>query len=286
MSDSRRPRRCVSRGRSVRVRPEHQGPGSGLESPDGHRLARHQNRASRGRGLGGVHPGRAAARDAESRHAARGPGLRPDAGGPALPARPLRRPGGRPGRLAADGRGPGRERALAVARRAPGAAGDDARRDLGVRRQRSRPARPAAGEPALAARGGGDRGVDGRAPRRPARRGRGRGRRGGGALSRPRSRGRGRREAAVRTQPDAGRGPARGGAARLRDERRPASAPARVPAAARRPGLVRDDERQVAGPDHGARHARSTAISRRTATASARRPTSRASRSPAWSRAR
>ena len=55
---------------------------------------------------------------------------------------------------------------------------------------------------------------------------------------------------------------ARRGAARLRAERRAAAAAARLPAPARRPGLVRDDEREVAGADRRSSTGRSRATSR------------------------
>src|SRR5437773_810512 len=66
---------------------------------------------------------------------------------------------------------------------------------------------------------------------------------------------RGRPRAGVRAQPHARGGASRLRAARLRDERRAAPSPARFPAPPRRPGLVRDDPREVADPDHGRRRA-------------------------------
>ena len=89
-------------------------------------------------------------------------------------------------------------------------------------------------------RGGGDR------------EGRGRSR-----VPRRRPRHPGRRRAGLRAQPvDRGRD-ARRGDPRLRDERRTTAAATRVPAPARRAGLVWDDEREVARPDHrGARSLR------------------------------
>ena len=65
----------------------------------------------------------------------------------------------------------------------------------------------------------------------------------------------------------------------LRDERRAAAAAARLPAAADRPRLVRDDERQVADADRRARTSRSPATSRRRATGCGSTRTRRASRS-------
>ena len=94
--------------------------------------------------------------------------------------------------------------------------------------------------------------MDGRAGGRAAGRGRVAARR-RDRLHGPRPRGRGRRRAGLRAQPLARR--LRGRAARLRGQRRAASAAARLPAAARGPRLVRDDERQVARADHGRRRA-------------------------------
>ena len=70
----------------------------------------------------------------------------------------------------------GRVRAAAVADHggAAAAAGGDRAGDPGVRRQRPGPARPAAGQPALAGGGGGHGRVDGHAAGAPARGGRGR----------------------------------------------------------------------------------------------------------------
>ena len=79
--------------------------------------------------------------------------------------------------------------------------------------------------------------------------GRGR-RRARGRVHGPRPRHPGRRRARLRTQPRARRRAARRGAARIRDERRAAARTARLPAARDRPGLVRDDARQVAARDH------------------------------------
>ena len=76
---------------------------------------------------------------------------------------------------------------------------------------------------------------------------------GRGAVHGARPRRRGRRRPGLRALAAARRRRAR--AARLRDERRAAAAAARVPAAAGRAGLVRDDERQVARPHHPARGA-------------------------------
>ena len=57
----------------------------------------------------------------------------------------------------------------------------------------------------------------------------------------------------LRAQPVARRRPPRRGAARLRDERAAAAAPARLPAAARGARLVRDGEREVARAHHADR---------------------------------
>ena len=79
-------------------------------------------------------------------------------------------------------------------------------------------------------------------------------RRGRGPLHRARPRRRGRRRAGLPAQPPARRGRRRA-AARLRDQRRAAAAAARLPAAAGRAGLVRDDEREVARADRRDRRA-------------------------------
>ena len=140
------------------------------------------------------------------------------------------------------------ERELAlVARRPARAARRRARRDDGVRRQRPRPARAAAGQPAVAARGG-RHGALARHAARAAARG---GRRRRTAPSRCSSPGstaaiEGGEEQAFQRSLPLDEAHARRGAARLRDERRAAAAAARLPAAPGRPGLVRDDERQVA----------------------------------------
>ena len=55
-----------------------------------------------------------------------------------------------------------------------------------------------------------------------------------------------RRRARLRAEPPDRRRPARRRPPRVRDERRPAAAPARLPAPAGRPGLVRHDQREVA----------------------------------------
>ena len=103
----------------------------------------------------------AAAGGPQPRDAAGGAALRRDAARAALPARSTttsrsstRRPGG--SRSAARSSGRSRSRSTSCARgRAVTRAGDD-----GVRRQRARAAGPAAGQPALAARGGRHGGVD------------------------------------------------------------------------------------------------------------------------------
>ena len=118
----------------------------------------------------------------------------------------------------------------------------------GVRRQRPGPAAPAAGEPAVAGRGGRHRRVD----RRPAAR---------RCSPKPASSTApstwsspapttASSAASSRTTSAACRSPRRGARrpAGLRDERRAAAAAARLPAAAGRPGLVRHGARQVAAP--------------------------------------
>ena len=106
--------------------------------------------------------------------------------------------------------------------------------------------RAAADEPAVAPRGDRDRRVDRHAAVAADRGGRPDRRRHRARLPRRRPRlpepGRARLRAVAVTR----RRAATRGDARLRDERRAAPAAARVPAAAARPGLVRDDQRQVA----------------------------------------
>ena len=75
------------------------------------------------------------------------------------------------------------------------------------------------------------------------------------ALLRPRPWDRGRRGAGLPAEPRPPRRAHARGAARLGDERRPARAAARFPAAAGRPGLVRHDEREVARLHRGRRGA-------------------------------
>ena len=74
-------------------------------------------------------------------------------------------------------------------------------------------------------------------------------RRARGAVRRARPRRRGRRGAGVRAKPPPRATPRERGAARLRGQRRAASAAARLPAPAGGAGVVRDDEREVAGVD-------------------------------------
>ena len=207
--------------------------------------------------------------------------------GSSLPAGPLRHPGGRRDQLAADDRWPSRRASLAVARRASRAAGEDARRDPGVRRQRPRPALAAPGEPALVARGGGHRRVD----RHPA-----------GAVCSTRPASRRTRSRCVFRGLDRG---VEGGEVQhyerslsLAEARReevllayamngePLPPQHGFPAAARGAGLVRDDERQVAAVGSRCSIGRSTATSRRAAIECARRPMSRASRCRGWCRGR
>ena len=226
-----------------------------LESLHGHRPARDAIRAARRRNVGGNHPRRAAARDAQPRAAARGALLRRHAGRAALPADPLRHPRGRPGPLAAERRRSRGTRAVAVARRAARPARGDARRDAGMRRKRPGPALAAAAEPAVAARGGRDGRVDRHAAARPAR--------GGGVgegavevLFRGLDRGveGGEEQQFERSLPLA---------EALREEVLLAYAMNGQPLPPQHgfplrlvvPGLVRDDERQVARTDHRARQA-------------------------------
>ena len=242
---------ALRKAEQIQYRRPARSPGSshGLE-PDKQRC-----RASRRGGLGAPHAGGASTRDPQPWPAPRGALARPDSGRSALPAGPLRHPGGRREQLAADARWASRTRVLAVARRAPGAAGEDAGRDPGVRRQRPRVARASPGEPALAARGRRNRRVDRHPAEWSARSGRRRGGCGRGRLPRARSRHRGRRGAELRAQPVAVRCAPRRGAGGLGDERRAAAAATRLPRPADRAGLVRDDERQVARSDHGSRSA-------------------------------
>ena len=87
--------------------------------------------------------------------------------GPALPPDPLRHPGRRPGHLPAGDRRRGRAAAVAHARR-PARPRAGRRADhVRVRRQRPRAARAAPGQPAVADRGRGHRGVGGRRRSRP-----------------------------------------------------------------------------------------------------------------------
>ena len=146
-------------------------------------------------------PRGAPARRPEPRHAARGAALGPDADRAPLPPDALRHSGRRRGRVAARGRRPRRAAAVALAGRAPRASGGRARRDDGVRRERSRVRRAARRQPAVAPRGRRHRELAGRLGRLAARgRGYARGcqRR---AVHRPRSRRRGRGGAVVRAEP-------------------------------------------------------------------------------------
>ncbi len=187
--------------------------------------------------------------------------------GPALPARPLRHPGRRPGRLAADasaagpsGRSSSRSRtcarrdAVTVPVTMECAGNGRARLEprpvsqpwlveaVGTAEWTGTPLAPLLAEAGL---------LD------DARRGR---------VHRPRPRRRGRRRAGLRAQPAARRRAARRRAAGLRDERRAAAAPARLPAAARRPRLVRHDRASSGSTAITvARPSRSTATSRPTA---------------------
>ena len=225
-------------------------------------------------------PRRAAARGAEPRHAARGAARADHAGRSSLPADPLRHPARRPGDLAADGRRRGRQRAVArllanCARRPPlevvatmecagnGRATSSLARSAS--RGCSRRSAPAAGAarawPRCSTRPaspsgavevlftGLDRGIES-----------------------------GEEQWYQRSLPldDA-----------LRDEvllaydlnGGPLPPQHGFPLRLLVPGLVRHDERQVALADHACSRSRSPATSRRRATACARTPTSRASRS-------
>ena len=165
-------------------------------------------------------------------------------------------------------------RAVALARGAARPAGETARGDHGVRRQRPRPALAAPAQPALAAGGRRDGRVDRRAAARPARGGRASADGAVEVLFRGLDRGvEGEEEQQYeRSLPleDA-----------LREEVLLAYAMNGEPLPPQHgfplrlivPGLVRDDERQVARADHRARPSPSRATSRRAATASARRPT-------------
>ena len=134
----------------------------------------------------------------------------------------------------------------ADARRAPRPARRRSRGDDGVRRQRSRAVRAAAGQPALADRGGGDGTLAWRAVHDAARGGVPGCRRGRRRVRGARSRGRGRGGAALRTEPARRRGARGSMRPGVRDERGSAAASARLPAPPRRPGVVRNDQRQVA----------------------------------------
>ncbi len=126
-------------------------------------IAAHERR----RGTGpGDHPRGAPARDAEPGHAARGAALRHHPGRDALPAGPLRRPGDRPGDLAAANRRAGRPAARAEPRRHPLATRPDDPGHPRVRGQRPGPARAATAQPALARRGGRDGDLDRHVARR------------------------------------------------------------------------------------------------------------------------
>ncbi len=159
------------------------------------------------------------------------------------------------GDLAARGRRARRAPALALPRRPPRAACDRARGDDGVRGQRPRARGAARRQPALGARGSGHRPLARNTARAAARGGRRAGGSRGGPLHRSRPRRRGRGGAGLRTQPPGRGSPHRRRAARVRDQRRAAAAATRLPAPARRPGLVRDGERQVAQADLAARRA-------------------------------
>ncbi|CAA9549768.1 MAG: Sulfur oxidation protein SoxC, partial [uncultured Thermoleophilia bacterium] len=198
---------------------------------------------------GGDHAGGARAGGPQPRDAARSAALPDHAGRPALPADPLRHPGDGSGLLPPRGRRAGRAAAEAVAGRPARPPAGDASRHDGMRRQRPRPLLAALDQPAMADRGGRDRRVDGNAARAAAAGGRHAGRCGRRRVHRRRSRRRGRRDPGLPARADAGGGHGRRRPARPRAQRRAIAAPARVPAAARRPRLVRHDERQVARPD-------------------------------------
>ena len=138
-------------------------------------------------------------------------------------------------------------------RRASGTAARGAADHLRVRRQRPGAAGAAPAQPAVAHGGGGHGGVGRHATRAAARGGGPEGHGDRASLQRPRPRHRGRRAAGLRARAPDRRG--RRGAARVRDERRPAPAPARLPAAAGGARLVRDAEREVAVGDHRPRGA-------------------------------
>ena len=185
-----------------------------------------------------------------------GAALRPHPGRTALPPRPLRHPRRRRRRVAADRRRPGAHAADPGHAAAAVAPGRHPPRHDGVRRQRPGPPRSAAGEPALAGRGGRHRRVDRGAAAHTARRGRsGAGRR-RGRVHRGRPRRRARRRAGLPAQPAAGTGHGRGsrGAGRVRDERRPLPPQHGYPAAADRPRVVRHGACEVAARHRAHRH--------------------------------
>ena len=160
-----------------------------------------------------------------------------------------------------------RAAAGAVARRAPGAARGDPRVTMECAGNGRALLEPRAGQPAVAARGGRHRRVDGHAVATVLDEAGVRGRRGRGRVHRPRPGHRGRRASSPTQRSLPLDDAMRRVAARLRGERRAASASTRLPAAAGRARLVRDDQRQVAQRHHRST-SRSTAISRRSATAS------------------
>ena len=153
-----------------------------------------------------------------------------------------------------------------------------ARGDDGVRRQRPCAPRAPARQPALAHRGRRDRTLAGRRARGVARGGGARPVRGGRRVRRPRSWSRGRRRAALRAEPGPRGGAGGGRGARLRDERRPDPAAARLPAPSRRARVVRDDERQVAHRDLRSSRSRTRGTRSRAPTGSDRPRTRRGGR--------
>ena len=240
------PRRC---GASTRRAPPSGRWCAGAPTRRSTRVTSMRRRASKARSpSAGHHPGRAARWPrATTRCRSRPCATTDHAGRAALPADPLRHPGRGPGRPSGS-RSAARWSARSAssldelrARERVSAAGH-----LRVRRQRPRAARAAAGEPALADRGGGHRrvgaarrcaplleeaGVRARARWRLLFTGLDRGVEGGIAQDYERA----------LPLADAERRPAR-----LRDERRAAAAAARLPAAAGGARLVRHAERQVA----------------------------------------
>jgi hypothetical protein len=153
-------------------------------------------------------------------------------------------------------RGPCRTPTAAEPARAAAHAVTDPCGDAGVRGQRPFDAGPARRGRAVAPRRGQYRGVDGSVARRGPRPGGARteGEHGGAPRGRPWRRAGADRSRALRAQPVAGRRPQFRRPACLRDERRAASPPARLPGAIGRAAVVRGHVRQVADRHRGHRH--------------------------------